>query len=86
MLGVPIVWAAVRSLARRDAAALALAGVLLVSTVSGFTKAESERIWLPFVPLACVAAAAVPIRRLALMLAAMALQAVLIEVLFGTVW
>ncbi len=29
------------------------------SSLLGFTKAETERIWLPFVPLACVAAAAV---------------------------
>ena len=32
---------------------------MVVSAVLGLTKAETERIWLPFVPLACVAAAAV---------------------------
>jgi hypothetical protein len=36
--------------------------------------------------LACVSAAALPIRRLGLILSALALQAVVIEVLFGTVW
>ena len=36
----------------------ALAVIVVVSAVAGFTKAETERIWLPYVPLACAAAAA----------------------------
>ena len=41
----------------RDDAAVALAVVVVVAAVGGFTKAETERIWLFLVPLACVAAA-----------------------------
>jgi hypothetical protein len=86
MMGAPIVWATARALGRREASAIAVAAIIGVSAVAGFTKAETERIWLPFVPLACVAAASVPISRLRLILGVLALQAILIEVLFGTVW
>ena len=86
MLGAPIAWLALRSLARAEPAALALAVVIAVSTLAGFTKAETERIWLPFAPLACVAAAALPVRRVRLLLGVLVLQAIVVEVLFGTVW
>jgi len=86
LLGPPIVWLALRSLQRGEPAAVALAVVILISAVSGFTKAETERIWLPYVPLACAAAAATPIVRLRAALVAMALAAVVVKVLFGTVW
>jgi hypothetical protein len=86
MLGLPIAWAAARALAAGDPAALALGALIVVSTVAGFTKGETERIWLPFVPLACVTAAAIPIGRLQALLGALAVQALAIEVLFGTVW
>ena len=68
----PIAWLAARALDGGDPAALALAAVVVVSALAGFTKAETERIWLPFVPLACVAAAAVPISRLRPLLGALA--------------
>ncbi len=86
MLGAPVAWPALRGLARGEPAAVGLAAVVAISALAGFTKGETERIWLPFVPLACVSAAALPIRRLSLILSALALQAVVIEVLFGTVW
>jgi methylthioxylose transferase len=86
LLGPPIAWLWLRSLQRRDPAAVALAVVVLVSAIAGFTKAETERIWLPYVPLACVAAAATPVARLRLMLVAMAIEALVIRMLFGTVW
>jgi hypothetical protein len=86
MLGVPIVWLVLLSLPRGEPAAVALAVIVVVSAVAGFTKAETERIWLPYVPLACVAAAALPILRLRAVLLAMGLQAVVVEILFGTVW
>ncbi len=86
MLGAPIAWLALRALARGDAGAVGLAAVVAISALAGFTKGETERIWLPYVPLACVCAAALPVRRLGLILGALALQAVVIEVLFGTVW
>jgi hypothetical protein len=86
LLGAPIAWTALRSLQRGDAAAVGLAVVVIVSALSGFTKAETERIWLPYVPLACAAAAATPIRRLGPVLIALLAEAIVIELLFGTVW
>jgi hypothetical protein len=87
MLGLPTAWLALRSLGRRDQVALALGAVILAAAVLGFTKAETERIWLPFVPLACVAAAAsIDLRRLRPLLLALAAQALAIELLFRTIW
>jgi 4-amino-4-deoxy-L-arabinose transferase-like glycosyltransferase len=86
MLGAPIAWLASRAAGRGEPAALALVAVIVVAALGGFTKAETERIWLPFVPLACVAAASLGVRRLRLMLVVLAVQAIAVEVLFGTVW
>lgn len=86
LLGPPIAWLALRSLQRGEPAAIGLAVIVVISAVAGFTKAETERIWLPYVPLACAAAAATPITRLRPCLVAMALMAVAITVLFGTTW
>jgi hypothetical protein len=87
MLGVPIAWAALLALARRRPAAIALAAVVVVAAVAGFTKAETERIWLPFVPLACVAAAeAIPVNRARPVLAALLVQALAVQLLFATIW
>jgi hypothetical protein len=86
-LGLPIAWYAASALGAGRSAALALAAVIVVSAVGGFTKAETERIWLMYVPLACVAAAAVlPPRRLPLVLALLAAQTLAVELVFGTVW
>ncbi|HEX2085846.1 MAG TPA: hypothetical protein VHF89_09200 [Solirubrobacteraceae bacterium] len=83
-LGLPIAWYAA---ATRHPAAAALAVVIVVSAAGGFTKGETERIWLMYVPLACVAAAAVlPPRRLVLVLGLLAAQALAVELIFGTVW
>jgi hypothetical protein len=61
--------------------------VLLIAAVMGFTKAETERIWLFLVPLACVAAASVlPARHLRWLLALLAVQAFAVELLFFTIW
>jgi hypothetical protein len=85
--GLPITWYAAKALGRRHPVAVALGVVILVSAIGGFTKAETERIWLMYVPPLCVAAAAVlPERRLALVLGVLAAQSVLVEVVFGTVW
>ncbi len=86
MLGLPVAWLSLRSAARGDPAALALVAIVVVAAVGGFTKAETERIWLPFVPLACVSAAAAPIGRLRGVLLALVLQGLAIELLFNTVW
>ena len=86
-LGLPITWYAARALGEGDRAAVALAIVIVISAVGGFTKAETERIWLMYVPLACVAAAAVvPPKKLLWVLALLSVQALLTELVFGTVW
>jgi methylthioxylose transferase len=87
MLGLPTAVMALRSLSRRDPAALALAAIVVAAAVLGFTKAETERIWLPFVPLACVAAAAsIDLGRVRPLLWALAAQALAVELLFYTIW
>ena len=86
-MGLPIAWFAARSLGRGEAAALALAIVVAASALLGYTKAETERIWLFMVPLACLAAApSQPPARLRLVLTLLALQAAAVEILFNTIW
>ncbi|HEX2087575.1 MAG TPA: hypothetical protein VHF89_17960, partial [Solirubrobacteraceae bacterium] len=71
----------------RGPLAEAAALVVVASALGGFTKAETERIWLFLVPLVCLAAAAVlPRARLVAVLAALLAQALAVELLFGTVW
>jgi hypothetical protein len=87
MLGPIVLAAAVRAALRRSPAAVAILTVVLIAAVAGFTKAETERIWLIFVPLACVAAA--PLftpRRLPLVLGVLGVQALAIQLLAETVW
>jgi methylthioxylose transferase len=87
MLGLPIAAAAVRSAARGHDAAIALAVVVAVAAAGGFSKAETERIWLFLVPLACVAAApAIARRRVGAVVALLLAQALAAEVLFDTIW
>jgi hypothetical protein len=90
MLGAPVAWFSLRALSDGDDAAVAIWGLVALASVVGFTKAETERVWLPFVPLACVAAAgvlaALPVARLRVVLAALAVQALAVELLFFTVW
>ncbi len=86
-LGPPVAVLWLRSVGARRAPALALAAVVAASALAGFTKGETERIWLFLVPLACVAAApALPRRWLVPVLAMLAVQAFLMQVLLGTVW
>jgi methylthioxylose transferase len=87
MLGLPIAAAALRSAARGDDAAVALAIVIAIAAVGGFSKAETERIWLFLVPLACVAAApAIERHRATAVVALLLAQALAVEVLFDTIW
>jgi methylthioxylose transferase len=87
MLGLPIAGAALKALMRGSDAAVALATVIVVAAAAGFTKAETERIWLFFVPLACVAAApGIAPRRLTAVVGALVAQALLVGVLFDTIW
>lgn len=86
-LGLPLAWYALRAIPTRNAPALAFAGVVVAAAVLGYSKAETERIWLFMVPFACVAAAsALPSRYLAPVLCALAAQAVVVELLFFTIW
>ena len=87
MTGVPIIAAAIAGLVARRPAAIALAVVVVVASLGGFTKAETERIWLFMVPLACAAAAPwLRTPRLRAVLAFLAAQVILIELLYETVW
>ena len=87
MLGLPVAWLTFQALADRAAPAVALAIVIAVAALLGFTKAETERIWLFLVPFACVAAAQVlPRRALGPVLGALAGQALAIELLLETTW
>lgn len=87
MTGPPIIAAALSGLVARRPAAVALAVVIAVSALGGFTKAETERIWLFWVPLACVAAAPwIRPGRLRPVLALLASQTIVVQVLYETVW
>jgi methylthioxylose transferase len=84
MAGLPLVAAAAR---RPSPAAVATFAVIAVAAVAGFTKAETERIWLFLVPLVCVAAAEqIPGGRLRPVLAFLLAQALACQLLFVTVW
>jgi methylthioxylose transferase len=85
VLGIPIAWLGLRALAARRTLAIAIFAVIGVAAVLGFTKAETERIWLFLAPFVCLAAAesGAPLRPV---LAALAAQALVYEVLFETVW
>ena len=82
ILGIPITWLALQ---RRSPEAIAIFTVLAIAAVLGFTKAETERIWLFFVPFVCLAAAPV-VKRPALIAALLAFQAVAYELVFDTLW
>jgi hypothetical protein len=85
--GIPIAAWWLRAVVRGRPAALALAAVVAAAAVGGFTKAETERIWLFLVPFACIAAAEVlPRRRLMPVVAFLAVQTALCEVLFESAW
>jgi len=85
--GLPLAWLALRALGSGHAVAVALFAVIGVSAALGFTKAETERIYLFLVPILCVAAAtALPERYVPAVLGALAVQALATETLFWTVW
>ncbi len=85
--GLPIAWFALRALGAGGDVAVALFAVLAISAVLGFTKSETERIYLFLVPALCIAAAtAMPSRRLGAVIGALAGQALATELLFYTVW
>ena len=82
VLGLPIAWLALKA---DTPEAVAIAAVIAVSAVAGFTKAETERIWLFLAPLVCLAAAPL-VRRHRTLAALLAAQALLYGALWNTVW
>ena len=74
----------------RDARLWWLAGAALVGVViadvSGLSKGEVERIWLPFVPLLAVAAAGLPKPNIRWWLAAQATAAILLQIGLDSPW
>jgi hypothetical protein len=87
MLGLPTAGAWLIATRRGDRAAVALAIVVVIAALAGFTKAEVERIWLFLVPPACVAAATVlPPGRVRAALVALGVQTLAIQLLFQTIW
>jgi hypothetical protein len=85
ILGAPIAWLALERLAQAAPEALAIAAVIAIACLLGFTKAETERIWLFLVPFVILAAAPL-VRRPRAVVALLALQAVVYELLFDTLW
>jgi hypothetical protein len=85
ILGVPIAWLALTRLGQAKPEALAIFAVIAVSCVLGFTKAETERIWLFLAPFVILCAAPL-VRRPQLVVALLALQAVTYELVFDTLW
>jgi hypothetical protein len=76
-----------RALGARETVAVSLFAVVAISALLGFSKAETERIFLFLVPLLCLAAASVlPERRLTAVLGALAIQALAMELALLTVW
>ena len=87
MLGLPIAWYAARALGTANAIAVALAVVVVIAAVLGYSKAETERIWLFLGPLASLAAAAiVPRQRVPIVIALVAAQARFVELTMETTW
>ena len=85
--GLPVAWYAARALGTGHAIAVALVAVIVIASLLGFSKAETERIWLFFGPLLCLAAAAiVPRERMPLVIGLLTAQALLIELGMETVW
>jgi hypothetical protein len=88
VLGLPLSWLALRGLARGRTLAVAIFVVIATAALLGFTKAETERIWLFLAPFVCLAAADEFGEHASLrpLLAALAAQAVLYELVFDTIW
>ena len=64
------------------------AAAIAIANLSGMSKGEVERIWLPFLPWIMLAAAALPqgLRAQRTLLAAQAGVALAIQIAVGTVW
>jgi hypothetical protein len=78
----------VRPARERGIALLALSalGAVAIANVSGLSKGEVERIWLPFVPWVLTAAALLPVERVRLWLAAQGFAAIALQALLRSTW
>jgi hypothetical protein len=85
MLGIPIAALATRTAAQRRPEALAIVAIIAIAAIAGFTKAETERIWLFLAPFVCLAAAPL-VRRPRALAAVLATQALAYGLLFDTIW
>jgi hypothetical protein len=83
ILGAPIAWLALSRI--RSPEGIAIFAVIATAAVLGFTKAETERIWLFLVPFVCLAAAPA-VRRPRVLAALLAVQALAYELVFDTLW
>ncbi len=85
--GTAVLVTRLRSVARVPAALAAGAWVaILVADVSGMSKAEVERIWLPWIPWLLLVAALVPDRWRRPLLVAQLVLALLLQHLLNTTW
>ncbi len=73
-------------MARRASAATGALAAIVAADVSGLSKAETERIWLPFYVWVLTATAFLPRPQRRLWLALSALLAIGIEVVVRTEW
>lgn len=85
-VGFPVAIGFARACSHRAGVALALLAVIGVATLTGYTKAEVERIWLFMVPWACLSAAPLLGRHLPVAVTLLAGQALVVEVLYYTTW
>lgn len=85
--GLPIAWYGAKALGAGAPVAIALAAIVVVAAALGFSKAETERIWLFMTPLLAVAAAhAIPRHYAAPVIGFCLVQAVAMELLLETIW
>jgi len=78
--------AAILRRSRRFPLVLAAAAAILIADISGLSKAETERIWLPFAVWLTAAAAFLPVETRRGWLMAQAATALLVNHLFLTTW
>ncbi len=85
-LGGAVVAGFSRTSVRRNYLAWAALGCLLIADLSGLSKGEVERIWLPFYPWAALSVLAIPKHQVRRWLIAQALLAIALQVFLRTDW
>ncbi len=85
-LGGAVVAGFSRTSVRRNYLAWAALGCILLADLSGLSKGEVERIWLPFYPWAALSVLAIPRCQVRHWLIAQAILAIALQVLLRTDW